>query len=174
MSKLYIREDTPLNGCYEVREATINDVKEALSDTLVLELASAILEDKAVKSEILSTPEAVRRFIQMKIGVAEREEFMIILLNGQNQVIHSDVIFTGTVDSAAIYPREIIKLVLKHNACGCFIAHNHPSGDVTPSPADRRITLKLTDALATVDVKLLDHFIVSPQQTLSFAEQGYI
>ncbi|WP_434999976.1 RadC family protein (plasmid) [Vibrio scophthalmi] len=174
MNKLYIRQETPLTGCFEVREAKLDEVKNALSESDVLELASEILKGKAVNSDPLTSPDAVRKYIQMTIGASEREEFMLMLLNSQNQIIHSEILFTGTIDSASIYPREVIKIVLKYNASSAFIAHNHPSGDVKASQADRRITRKLTDALTTVDVKLLDHFIVGPLQTLSFAEEGYI
>ncbi|MCG6507504.1 DNA repair protein RadC, partial [Vibrio parahaemolyticus] len=104
----------------------------------------------------------------------QREAFYILFLDNQHRVIRDEVLFEGTIDAASVYPREVVKRALHHNAAALILAHNHPSGVAEPSQADRRITQRLTDALALVDIRVLDHFVVGDGDVVSFAERGWI
>ncbi|CAI0910378.1 DNA repair protein RadC [Serratia entomophila] len=104
----------------------------------------------------------------------EREEFIVLYLNQQNQLIAHETLFTGTINSTEVHPREVVKRALYFNAAAVIIAHNHPSGDPTPSQADKTITLRLMQALALVDIHLLDHLVVGGMEIVSFAERGWL
>src|SRR5690606_6830700 len=104
----------------------------------------------------------------------EREVFAIIFLDTRNKVIAFDRLFYGTIDGASVYPREVAKAALQHNAAAVILAHNHPSGNPQPSEADRRLTRRLVDALGLLDIRVLDHFVVGEGKPLSFAEQGLL
>jgi DNA repair protein RadC len=97
-----------------------------------------------------------------------------LFLDNQHRVIQFEELFIGTLDSASVYPREVIKRALQHNAAAVIFAHNHPSGVVEPSPADKQLTIKLKQALALLDISVLDHFIIGDGQPYSFAEHGLI
>ena len=141
-----------------------------------IERAVKILEDSAVyRTDAMSTPGAVRQYLVLKMAHLEREEFLAIWLDAQNRVIDFDVLFTGTLRSTVIYPREIIKRALASNAASVIVAHNHPSGIRGPSVDDLIFTKSIKDSLALIDVKLLDHFIVcGTAQPVSFAELGQL
>ena len=100
--------------------------------------------------------------------------FACLFLDNQHRVIHLDQLFRGTIDGASVYPREVVKKALHHNAAAVIFAHNHPSGISEPSPADKQITEKLKQALALLDIRVLDHFIIADGQPYSFAEHGLI
>ncbi|MCE2571692.1 Mov34/MPN/PAD-1 family protein [Motilimonas eburnea] len=104
----------------------------------------------------------------------EREVFGVIHLNNQHQILDVEELFFGTIDSASVHPREVVKSCLARNSAAIVLYHNHPSGKTEPSQADRRITLRLNEALGLVDVRLLDHFVVSATGATSFAERGWI
>ncbi len=104
----------------------------------------------------------------------EREEFRVLYLNNQNQLIAGETLFTGTINRTEVHPREVIKRALYHNAAAVVLAHNHPSGEVTPSKADRLITERLVQALGLVDIRVPDHLIVGGNQVFSFAEHGLL
>lgn len=140
----------------------------------VINAAMHIMESKMSKSDYFRDPTSTQDYFRLRLGQLEREVFSVMFLNNQHQLIVTEDIFFGTIDGAAVYPREVVKLALKHNAAACVLSHNHPSGEVTPSEADKRITSRLVDALALVDVRTLDHIIVSGSQSLSFAERGLI
>ncbi|CAK1827430.1 DNA repair protein RadC [Vibrio crassostreae] len=108
------------------------------------------------------------------MAACESEVFGIIFLDNQHRVLRTKEMFYGNVNAASVYPREIVKASLATNASAVILYHNHPSGDATPSQADRRITRQLTDALALVDIRVLDHFVVSFERVVSFAERGWI
>ena len=125
----------------------------------------------------LTSPALVRDYLILRLAQLKKEHFALILLNNQNQVIGFEDIARGTIDSASVYPREVVKTVLDHNAAAVILAHNHPSGDPEPSQADILLTRRLKEALALVDVRVLDHIIVggcSQTRTVSFAERGLI
>jgi DNA repair protein RadC len=140
----------------------------------VLEIARRILAEEMTCTDTLSSPKAVREYLRLSLQSLPHEVFVGVFLNAQNQVIASDDLSIGTLTQTSVYPREVVKRALAHNAASVIFAHNHPSGTTEPSNADRHLTRALTDALATVDIKVLDHFIVAPGNILSFAERGLL
>jgi len=140
-----------------------------------IDSAIAILGGLFKKQDLLATsPDRVKQFCQLQAGHIEHEVFGVLLLDNQHQLIESVVLFRGTVDGASVYPREVVKEVLSINAAACIFFHNHPSGVQEPSEADRRITKRLSDALGLIDVRVLDHLIVTYHGSYSFAEAGLI
>lgn len=142
-----------------------------LSELDVLEWAQSILEARFKRSNYLTNPSMVRGYLQAQLATEEREVFAIILLDSQHGVLGFEKLFYGTIDSASVYPREVIKTVLNANAAAVIIAHNHPSGNPEPSRADIALTTRLRDALNTIDVRLLDHLVVGGLEIVSFAER---
>jgi DNA repair protein RadC len=140
----------------------------------VLEIARRTLAEEMTCTDTLSSPKAVREYLRLSLQSLPHEVFVGVFLNAQNQVIASDDLSIGTLTQTSVYPREVVKRALAHNAASVIFAHNHPSGTTEPSNADRHLTRALTDALATVDIKVLDHFIVAPGSILSFAERGLL
>lgn len=142
----------------------------------LIERALRVLEEAAVyRAAPLSSPDAVRAHLMLRLAHLEREEFIILWLDAQNRLISSDTHFVGTLTQATVYPREVVKAGLAHNAGAAILAHNHPSGDAEPSRADEALTQTLRSALAMVDIKVLDHFIVAGNsRPLSFAERGLL
>ncbi len=132
-----------------------------------------IRERFASDQEPLTSPDHARELIQVLIGPYEHEVFMAIWLDSKHKIIHHEVMFRGTIDASAVYPREVVKAGLKHNAAAVIFAHNHPSGDTEPSNADIAITKRLKDALTLVDIRVLDHLIVGERVT-SMAERGLV
>jgi len=141
-----------------------------------VERAAKLLEESAIyRVEALNTPSSVRLYLKLKLAGLEHEEFHVIWLDAQNRLIAFDRMFSGTLTQTAVYPREVVKAAMQHNAAACILAHNHPSGVPSPSLADERLTQDLKAALAVVDVKVLDHFIVAGNNNpLSFAERGLL
>ena len=145
------------------------------SDTeSIIAAAKEILAMRIRHRDVLSTPSAVRDYLQLQLHDREHEVFVVVLLDAQNRVIAIDELFRGTLTQTSVYPREVVKLALRHNAAGVIFAHNHPSGIAEPSRADELLTATLKQALALVDVKVLDHFIVAGGSALSFAERGLL
>lgn len=147
---------------------------EGISETEILSWAHNILEDRFRRSHYLTSPHATRDFLKSWLANEERERFILILLDNQHGILDCQVLFEGTIDGASVYPREVVKAALKHNAAAVVLAHNHPSGEPEPSTADKQITNRLIQALQTVDIRVLDHLIVGGNQTLSFAERGLL
>ena len=138
----------------------------------VLEMAKRALVEDIKLTDALASPKAVRDYLRLTLARLPHEVFVAVFLTSQNRVIKVEEIFRGTLTQTSVYPREIVKLALTHNAASVIFAHNHPSGEPHPSQADRALTKTLADALALIDVRVLDHFIVAPGASLSFAEQG--
>jgi DNA repair protein RadC len=138
----------------------------------VLEMSKRALSEEIKQADALSNPRAVRDYLKITLARLPHEVFVAVFLTAQNRVIAVDELFRGTLTQTSVYPREIVKRALAHNAASVILAHNHPSGEATPSQADRALTKTLAEALALVDVRVLDHFIVAPGASLSFAEQG--
>jgi DNA repair protein RadC len=116
----------------------------------------------------------VRDYLKLKLGERPHEVFLAIFLDAQNRVITDEELFRGTLTQTSVYPREVVKQALKHNAAAVILAHNHPSGLAEPSHADEALTRALKQALALVDIKVLDHFIVGGGMAMSFAERGLL
>lgn len=123
---------------------------------------------------VLTQPEAVRDFLQIHFGQQPYESFVTLYLDTMNRLIQVEELFRGSISETPVYPREIVKSALRLNAGGVIFAHNHPNHEAKPSPEDRTLTKLLTKALALVDVQVLDHLIVAPASTYSFAERKYL
>ena len=146
-----------------------------MTENEIIESALAILEQRAKYGPLLDSPAAVKDYLRLSLGGLEHEEFACVWLDAQHKVISIERIFRGTLTQTSVYPREIVKLALRHNAGAVIFAHNHPSGNSNPSTADETLTRILKDALALVDVCTLDHFIITAHgQPVSFAERGLI
>ena len=139
-----------------------------------LELARRALGEEMKKSSALTSPAAVRDYLRLSLAARKQEVFLCIWLDAQHRVIKSEESFHGTLTQTSVYPREIVKAALAVNAAAVIFAHNHPSGVAQPSQADELLTRTLRDALALVEVKVLDHFVVAGNQALSFAERGLL
>ena len=139
----------------------------------VIMAALAIVEArlKAVTLTV-NSPEPVKNFLKLQLGALEREVFGVMFLNAQHRMIAFEIMFQGTLTQTSVYPREVARKALEHNAACVVLAHNHPSGVVEPSPADKMLTSTLERALSLVDVKVLDHIIVGGVDAFSFAEGG--
>ena len=145
-----------------------------MTDERVIERALAILEKRARAGSALTSPGAVRDYLRLAIGSREHEIFVCVWLDAQHRVLKFEEAFRGTLTQTSVYPREIVKAALAANAAAVIFAHNHPSGVAQPSQADELLTRNLKDALALVDVKVLDHFIIAGNASISFAERGLL
>jgi len=139
-----------------------------------LELVRRALSEELSSRDALSSPRAVRDYLRLVLAGREQEVFVVLLLDAQHRVIASEELFHGTLSQTSVYPREVVKCALKHNAAAVIFAHNHPSGVAEPSHADEILTRSLKAALALVDIQVLDHFIVAGSRTMSFAERGLL
>jgi DNA repair protein RadC len=139
-----------------------------------LELARRFAMQNLQRAEVMSSPEQTRRFLTCHLRDAAREVFSCLFLDSQHALIACEDLFWGTLDGAAVYPREVVRRSLQLQAAAVIFAHNHPSGVAEPSAADRRITERLQAALALVDIRVLDHIIVGRGQQFSFAEEGLL
>ncbi len=147
------------------------------SNADLINKALKVMESQAANKrgkEIFSSPKAVKRYFCLRLGQYECEYFTVAFLDNQNRLIACEDMFRGTLDGTSVYPREVVKAVLQYNAAAVIFGHNHPSGVLEPSKADHAVTKRLKDALALIDVKVLDHIIANGKQALSFAEQGYL
>lgn len=139
-----------------------------------IELARRSLQEKIKETAALTSPGEVRDYLRLALSRREEEAFVCIWLDAQHKVIEIKEAFKGTLTQTSVYPREIVKAALARNAAAVIFAHNHPSGVAQPSQADELLTRNLKEALALVDVKVLDHFIVAGNQAISFAERGLL
>ncbi len=139
------------------------------------ELARRAMAQEMATRDSLSSPGRVRDWLRLKLANLEHEVFMALWLDAQNRLLKADELFSGTLTQTSVYPREVVRAALAHNAAAVILAHNHPSGVGEPSRADEMLTCSLKEALALIDVKLLDHFIVAGNgQPFSFAERGLL
>jgi len=168
-----------LRGLLNTELATFKQ-KRGLGNAKYAQLHAAIemsrrhLAEQISRSDVLDSSTKVKSFLMAHMRHLEHEEFSALLLDSQNRMIAFERLFSGTIDSAAVYPREVIKLVLKHNAAAVIFAHNHPSGMCEPSQSDHELTQTLCRALTAIETRTLDHIIVGDGVTFSFAEQGYL
>ncbi len=139
----------------------------------VLEMSSRYLKERLARGAALSDPDSVRFYLSSRLRHKPAEVFACLFLDNRHQVIQYEELFQGTIDSATVHPREVVRNAIKHNAAAVIFAHNHPSGIAEPSQADERITQRLKEALALIDVRVLDHFVVG-EQVVSFAERGLL
>jgi len=135
-----------------------------------LEILESRIEYRSERAEITS-PQASIDYLRLRLAGRRREHFACLFLDTRHRVIAYEELFHGTIDGASVHPREVVRRALEHNAAALILAHNHPSGVAEPSEADRRITQRLRDALALVEIRVLDHIVVG-DETVSFAERG--
>ncbi|NUV18351.1 hypothetical protein MS6207_02556 [Escherichia coli] len=148
-----------------------DDARRAQPHSTALKTLDRHLHEPGVA---FTSTRAAREWLILNMAGLEREEFRVLYLNNQNQLIAGETLFTGTINRTEVHPREVIKRALYHNAAAVVLAHNHPSGEVTPSKADRLITERLVQALGLVDIRVPDHLIVGGSQVFSFAEHGLL
>ncbi len=167
-----------LNGLFAADAAALSEIggfgpAKYTQLQAVLELARrALREDAKQRDTLLSSPGKVRDYLRLILARLEHEVFVALYLDAQNRLLATDELFRGTLTQTSVYPREVVKHALKHNAAAVIFAHNHPSGIAEPSRADEVLTTNLKQALSLVDVKVLDHLIVAGSATVSFAERG--
>jgi DNA repair protein RadC len=137
-----------------------------------LELARRSLTEELRAGEVLSSPQAVKQYLQLLLARKPYESFAVLFLDVKNRLIAAEELFRGTLMHTSVYPREVVKAALARNAASLILAHNHPSGSPDPSAADHSLTAALKQALALVDVRVLDHFVVAGRHVYSFAEHG--
>ena len=145
-----------------------------LSPADILDKAKALLAARFDRGEPLSSPKESADYLVSQLAHLEHEVFSVLFLDNRHRVISFDQMFAGTIDGASVHPREVVKRALQHNAAAVILAHNHPSGIPEPSRADQLLTRRLVDALALVDVRVLDHIVVGGTETVSFADRGLI
>ncbi|MCA6062432.1 RadC family protein [Thalassolituus marinus] len=140
----------------------------------VLEMARRHLAEELQRTDALTSPELTRRFLQAQMRDLSHEVFACLFLDSQHRVLKYQELFRGTIDGAAVYPREVLKQALAQGAAAVILAHNHPSGVAEPSQADRAITDRLQQALGLVDIRVLDHLVIGDGYAVSFAERGWL
>ncbi len=140
----------------------------------VLEMGRRHLLASMKTGDLLSSPDLVRQYLSAQLRHQPREVFAVLFLDNQNRLITYEELFFGTIDGASVYPREVVRRAMAHNAAALILAHNHPSGVAEPSQADQRITQRLQAALELIDVRVLDHMVVGDLEVVSFAERGLI
>ncbi len=157
-------------------QMTVNQL-DAGEEEKILRMAEMILQRRMRSSTYeFTSPGVVSSFCQMRIGQEKREHFLALFLDAQHRLIADEVLFSGTVDSASVHPRVLAQRALHHNAAAVIVSHNHPSGSLEPSTADRQLTTALLKSLSLLDVRLLDHLIVGfePDAFCSFAARGLL
>jgi len=146
---------------------------EATTDEVV-DAAKSAMNRKLRRGTTLTSPKVVRDYLTVKLGNLEHEVFGVVLLDNRHRLIEFVELFRGTIDGASVHPREVVKLALARNAAAVLLAHPHPSGVAEPSRADEMITKRLVDALALVDIRVLDHLIIAGGVCVSLAERGVL
>ena len=153
-----------------------NEQIDTSNDDTIIESALKILENRIsynVDAPILTSPVDSMNYVKLKLSEYEHEVFACLFLDNRHHVIHYEEMFRGTINGASVHPREVVKTSLAYNAAAVIFSHNHPSGIAEPSEADRQLTNRLKDALALVDIRVLDHLVVG-DEVVSFAERGFI
>jgi len=140
----------------------------------LVQQALALLECEVREADALATPDAVRDYLRLRLADRPHEVFAVVFLDAQHRVIETLEMFRGTLTQTSVYPREVVIEALSRHAASVLLCHNHPSGSAEPSRADEMLTHTLKQALALVDVRVLDHFIVTRSAVLSFAERGLL
>lgn len=148
--------------------------RDGMTDDEILDAAHRIAVRRLENAQSFVNPAETRRYLEAKYRRVGNEEFGVMYLDSQHRLRASEVLFRGTIDGASVYPREVVKAAIANNAAALILFHNHPSGGPEPSSADRAITRRLVDALALIDVRVLDHIVVGAAECVSFAERGLI
>lgn len=146
----------------------------SVSDEAVIETALKLLSQRIARGPLLSSPRATSEYLRLRFADLQHEVFCLLYLDKRHRLIACEELFRGTIDGASVHPREVVKAALRHNCAAVLCAHNHPSGCAEPSQADEFITRRLKAALELVDIRLLDHLIVSVKDSVSLAERGVL
>ena len=168
-----------LNGIFAATEHEIIQVhgigtSKYVQLQAIFEMSRRALNEQLQQRDVFKSPQQVRDYLVLKLGSLTREVFLVLFLDTQNHLVATEEMFAGTLTQTSVYPREVVKRALHHNAASVIFAHNHPSGIAQQSQADEMLTKQLKQALALVDVRVLDHFIVAGNNTLSFLERGLL
>jgi len=168
-----------LNGIFAASESELSQVHGIGSSKYVqlqaiFEMSRRALNEQLQQRDVFQSPQHVRDYLILRMGALSREVFLVMFLDAQNRLNATEEIFSGTLTQTSVYPREVVKRAMHHNAASVIFAHNHPSGVAQQSAADEMLTAQLKQALALVDVRVLDHFIIAGNQVLSFAERGLL
>ena len=157
-------------AAYEAPTKCVPDLNTTIAKALKVVLKE--LKSKSLYPTVaaFTAPELVKNYLIISLALEEREHFHVLYLDNQHKLLLDARLFSGTIDGASVYPREVVKQALQCNANAVILAHNHPSGVCAPSYADKQITEKLKQGLATIDIRVLDHIIVGHMETYSFAE----
>lgn len=147
-------------------------VTEAVTESDLLQIAKTFARRRLAKGRKITQPRLAFEYLQVLLQDYEYEVFSAVFLDTQHRVIRFEELFRGTIDSASVYPREVVKKALTYNAAAVILVHNHPSGDPEPSNTDRRITQRLKEALGLVEVRVIDHIVVGSEGCVSLAERG--
>ena len=153
---------------------TLPGATQAHTETEILQAAEDILERRLHRMGTISNPSDMQDFLRMRLAGLDHEEFHAVWLDQRHQILHTEMLTRGTLSGASVYPREVVKAALRANAAAVVFSHCHPSGISTASQADKLITKELTAALALVEVRVLDHIIVTAGQCTSFAAMGLL
>lgn len=145
-----------------------------LTASEIINKARDLISERFVKGQCLESPAETAQYLELALASSDQEIFACLFLDNRHHIIAFEKLFFGTVDGAAVYPREIAKKALRHNAAAVILAHNHPSGVTEPSQADRSITKRIVNALKLLDIRVLDHVIVGAEPATSFARRGWI
>jgi DNA repair protein RadC len=143
-------------------------------DNIVAKALAILKERIRIPGVSISSPDDTIQYLTLKLAECEHEKFCVMFLDNRHRLIAFKEMFHGTIDGASVHPREVVKLALQFNAAAVVFSHNHPSGDPEPSRADKQLTGRLTDALALVDIRVLDHIIIGGIQSVSFAGRGLL
>ena len=149
-------------------------VPEPVQREDILDQAAEILFEDLSNCQSMTNPTVAGRFLQAKLAGEPNEQFVALFLDNRHRLRAFEELFSGTINGAAVYPRVVVMKALKHNAAAVIFAHNHPSGDPEPSEADRRLTRRLQDALGLIDIRVLDHLVVTGSDLVSMAERGWL
>ncbi len=150
------------------------DDRNSAEENELITQAVAVLSRRMREKNHLDSPDSVRDYLMLTLSGRGHEVFVVMLLDAQNRVLHCEELFRGTLTQTSVYPREVVKLALSANAASVILCHNHPSGVCEPSRSDELLTQTLKSALALVDVRVLDHFVVAGDASISFAERGLL
>ena len=163
-----------MNKAFHLNERTGHYLPlRPLTDNDIIEQAKKLITNRLLLSSVpLTSPDETKDFLQLHLGNLEHETFTVIFLDNRHRIIAFEHMFRGTIDGASVYPREVVKAALKHNAAAVILAHNHPSGALKPSEADKNLTRKVKRAGTTLDIKLLDHLIITEDSYYSFADEN--
>jgi DNA repair protein RadC len=168
-----------LNGIFAATEHELSQVhgigtSKYVQLQAIFEMSRRALNEQLQSRDVFKSPQAVRDYLVLKLGSLTKEVFLVLFLDTQNRLVATEEMFSGSLKETSVYPREVVKRALHHNAASVIFAHNHPSGIAQQSQADELITKQLKQALDLVDVRVLDHFIVAGNNTLSFSERGLL